>query len=213
MRYYFSKYKLPDFLYNSTSFEQLKIHSQHTMVLECTVSWTSLQKLSLSFSRLSDESMAKILSGCPILENLTLYDCWELKVLDLSKSLRLRTLDVNRTVTYLWPTQIVAPHIHCLGLFNSELSCTLVDISSLTEAKLEIALLPLNPDINADFLQVRVLEMLDKLKNVEKLTLGRNFIQILYLAEIRGVPFPILKVKTLTLDTKIFQYVIPVCYC
>ncbi|KAF2555077.1 hypothetical protein F2Q68_00017391 [Brassica cretica] len=178
------------------------------MVLECTVSWTSLQKLSLSCSRLSDESMAKILSGCPILENLTLYDCWELKVLDLSKSLRLRTLDVNRTVTYLWPTQIVAPHIHCLGLFNSELSCTLVDISSLTEAKLEIALLPLNPDINADFLQVRVLEMLDKLKNVEKLTLGRNFIQILYLAEIRGVLFPILKVKTLTLDTKIFQYVI-----
>ncbi|KAH0854487.1 LOW QUALITY PROTEIN: hypothetical protein HID58_069154, partial [Brassica napus] len=147
-----------------------------------------------------------------LLENLTLYDCWELKVLDLSKSLRLRTLEVNRTVTYLWPTQIVAPHIHCLGLFNSELS-----------SKLEIALLPLNPDINADFLQVRVLEMLDVDKYIcfwdhiiAFSIMPKNqlvaWISILYLAEIRGVPFPILKVKTLTLDTKIFQYVIPVVF-
>nr|VDC72205.1 unnamed protein product [Brassica rapa] len=51
--------------------------------------------------------------------------------------------------------------------------------------------------------------MLDKLKNAEKLKLGSNFIQILSLAEIRGVPFPVLKVKALTLDTKISHYVIP----
>nr|VDD45849.1 unnamed protein product [Brassica oleracea] len=51
--------------------------------------------------------------------------------------------------------------------------------------------------------------MLDKLKNAEKLKLGRTFIQILSLAEIRGVPLPMLKVKALTLDTKICQYVIP----
>ena len=66
------EYKLPDFFYNSSSFKQLNI-SAHTIVpLECNVSWTSLQTLSLSSFRLSDESMAKILSGCPVLEKLKL---------------------------------------------------------------------------------------------------------------------------------------------
>ncbi|XP_010463275.1 PREDICTED: putative F-box/LRR-repeat protein At3g18150 [Camelina sativa] len=53
------------------------------------------------------------------------------------------------------------------------------------------------------------LKMLEKVKNVEKLTLGGNFLHYLSLAEIRGVPFPMLKVKYLTLDTAIFRYVIP----
>uniref|UniRef100_A0A0D3CIQ2 FBD domain-containing protein n=1 Tax=Brassica oleracea var. oleracea TaxID=109376 RepID=A0A0D3CIQ2_BRAOL len=118
--------------------------------------------------------MAKILSGCPVLEYLKLYHCGELNVLDLSQSPRLRTLEVIRNMT--------------LRL----ISCVL-----------------LNSDFNANFLQVVVLKMLDKLKNAEKLKLGRTFIQILSLAEIRGVPLPMLKVKALTLDTKICQYVIP----
>ncbi|CAF1932954.1 unnamed protein product [Brassica napus] len=122
--------------------------------------------------------MAKILSGCPVLEYLKLYHCGELNVLDLSANLHLS-------------------------------SSTLVDVASLTEARLEISCVLLNSDFNANFLQVVVLKMLDKLKNAEKLKLGRTFIQILSLAEIRGVPFQMLKVKALTLDTKICQYVIP----
>ncbi|KAH0880481.1 hypothetical protein HID58_067875 [Brassica napus] len=54
-----------------------------------------------------------------------------------------------------------------------------------------------------------VLKNLAKLQNAEKLTFGGNFVKILSLAEIRGVAFPILKVKSLTLDTVICQYVIP----
>ncbi|KAF3585731.1 hypothetical protein F2Q69_00031171 [Brassica cretica] len=109
-------YKLPDFFYNSSSFKQLNING-------CT---------------LSDESLAKILTGCPILENLTLCHCSELRVLDLRKSLRLRTLQIRRNMSVPGPTQIVAPHIHSLRLLNSQLSCTFVDVASLTEAKLDI---------------------------------------------------------------------------
>ncbi|XP_048626515.1 putative F-box/LRR-repeat protein At3g18150 [Brassica napus] len=163
-------YKLPGFFYNSSSFKQLNIKLSlfGTMVSKCSVSWTSLQKLSLSRFRLSDESMAKILSGCPVLENLTLYHIRELK-----------------------------------------LPCTLVDVSSLTEAKLDICHVSMNPHLTADFLQVMALKMLEKFQNAEKLSFGGNFILILSLAEIRGVPFPMLKVKSLILDTVICQYVIP----
>ncbi|CAN6885563.1 unnamed protein product [Brassica oleracea var. botrytis] len=179
--HYYGGYKLPDFFYNSSSVKQLNITSccyKHTI---CTVSWTSLHKLSLRFCTLFDESMAKILSGCPVLEYLKLYHCGELNVLDLSQSPRLRTLEVIRNMTVRGPRQILRL-----------ISCVL-----------------LNSDFNANFLQVVVLKMLDKLKNAEKLKLGRTFIQILSLAEIRGVPLPMLKVKALTLDTKICQYVIP----
>uniref|UniRef100_M4E0R5 F-box/LRR-repeat protein 15/At3g58940/PEG3-like LRR domain-containing protein n=1 Tax=Brassica campestris TaxID=3711 RepID=M4E0R5_BRACM len=194
--YYYYGYMLPDFFYSSSSVKQLTmtLGSYQTIVPECTVSWTSLQKLSLRFCRLSDESMAKILSGCPVLENLTLYHCSELEVLDLSKSLRLRTF-----VNVCGPNQI---------LHDSHLSCSLVDIASLTEANLEISSIPLNPEFNGVFLQGTV-KMLKELKNAEKLKLGRNFIQILSLAEIGGVPFPMFKVKVLTLDTMICQCVIP----
>ncbi|CAN7047997.1 unnamed protein product, partial [Brassica oleracea var. botrytis] len=215
-RPYYEEYKLPDFFYNSSSFKQLNIKFTHKMVMECRYgsSWVSLQKLSLSFCSLSDESMAKILSGCPILEYLRLYHCSRLKVLDLSKSLRLKTLEVNRNLKTRGPRQIVAPHIHCLRLLDSMRSCTLVDVASLTEAKLDICYVPTNKPFfeftKPGFLQlqVKVLEMLEKLQNAEKLTFGSNFIQILSLAEIRGVYFPMLKVKSLTLDT-ISQYVIP----
>ncbi|KAG2271560.1 hypothetical protein Bca52824_066115 [Brassica carinata] len=189
-------YKLPDFFYNSSSFKQLNIKFTQKMVMECRYgsSWVSLQKLQLSFCSLSDESMAKILSGCPILEYLRLYHCGRLKVLDLSKSLRLKTLEVNRNLKTRGPRQIVAPHIH---------------------SKLDICYVPTNKPFfeftKPGFLQlqVKVLEMLEKLQNAEKLTFGSNFIQILSLAEIRGVYFPMLKVKSLTLDTVISQYVVP----
>ncbi|CAF1933352.1 unnamed protein product [Brassica napus] len=205
-------YKLPDFFYNSSYFKQLNIYSHTIVPFKCTVSWTSLHKLSLSCCSLSDKSMAKILSGCPVLENLTLYHCGKLKVIDLTKSLRLKTLVVDRNVMVPeGPTKIVAPHIHYLRLLDSRPSCTLVDVASLTEAKLDVcyALSTSYFKSKADFLQDMVLKMLEKLQNAEKLTFGGNFVKILSLVEIRGVSFPMLKVKSLILDTVIYQYVIP----
>ncbi|CAN7000716.1 unnamed protein product [Brassica rapa subsp. trilocularis] len=105
---------------------------------------------------------------------------------------------------------IVAPNIHCLRLFNSQLSYPLPDVASLTEAELEICFVSMDSQFEADFLQVWVLEMLEKLQNADKLNFGRNFFQdfklILSLAEIRGAHFPVLKVKAMTLDSNIFQY-------
>ena len=185
-RPYYEEYKLPDFFYNSSSFKQLNIKFAHKMVMECRYgsSWVSLQKLSLTCCSISDDSMAKILSGCPNLEYLRLYLCRKLKFLDLRNSLRLRTLEVNRNLKKRGPRQIVAPHIHCHRLVDSLTSCTLVDVGSLTEAKLDICYVQTNNPFfeftKPDFLQlqVKVLEMLEKVQNAEKLTFGGNFIEV-----------------------------------
>ncbi|CAE5959758.1 unnamed protein product [Arabidopsis arenosa] len=205
------KYEFPDSVYINSSVKQLRIETKFSeLIPRCSVSWKSLKKLYLRCCNLSDESFAKILSGCPILESLTLYSCDELMVLDLTKSPNLKILIIHLNIWDSGPTHIVAPHIHCLTLTlkNYQLSCTFVDVSSLTEAKLDICFSELE-DMNVDFLQDMVLKILDKLQNVDKLTFGENFLKILSLAEVRGVPFPMFKAKALTLETMISQYVIP----
>ncbi|CAA7030735.1 unnamed protein product [Microthlaspi erraticum] len=157
-----------------------------------------------------------ILSGCPILEFLKLDYCDDdLRVLDLRNSLRLRTLEVIRPFFSGHPSQvqIVAPHVRCLKLENSLSLCTLVDLSSLAEAKLYNSSHRLQSNIH-DPLGVTVqkmAEMFEKLKNVEKLTFGSNFLKNLSLPELRSVPFPMFKIKALTLETLFAEdgYVIP----
>ncbi|CAA7016624.1 unnamed protein product [Microthlaspi erraticum] len=201
-------YTYPDFFYTNPSLKQLTLFNG-VMIPRCSVSWTSLKNMSLlCCSTLSDESMSNILSGCPVLESLTLDHCDQIRSLDLIKSLRLRTLVVYHSS---WAaTKIEAPHIHRLHLRNSESPCTLLDVSSLTEANLNVLFQSVEATFNADNLQDKLLAILEKVQHVEKLTLGVKFLQILSLAELCGVPFPVLKVKALTLETtKIFQYVIP----
>ncbi|XP_010512937.1 PREDICTED: putative F-box protein At1g49610 [Camelina sativa] len=208
---FYTSYKIPDSFYTNSSVKQLSVElSLDILIPRCPVSWTSLQSLSLNSRNLSDESVANILSGCPVLESLMLSFCHELRVLDLSKSLRLKTLDVYRNSSGAGPTQIVAPHIHALALkLTNALPCTLVDVSSLKEAKLEISF-GKGENLNVGALQSTTLEMLEKLQDVEKRILRENFLKILSRAELRDVPFPKFVVKDLILVTRrISYYVIP----
>lgn len=176
------EYNFPDSFFINSSVKQLSLETKFSdLIPRCSVSWKSLKKLSLRCCNLSDESFAKILSGCPILESLTLYSCDELMVLDLTKSPRLKILEIHLNIWDSGPTRIVAPHIYCLTLTlkNFQLSCTFVDVSSLTEAKLDICFSPLE-DMNVDFLQDMVLKILDKLQNVDKLTFGENFLKVCF---------------------------------
>ncbi|CAN6867240.1 unnamed protein product, partial [Brassica oleracea] len=122
--------------------------------------------------------------------------------------------DLNQSSCFLLlhlHTEIVAPHIHYLSLSNSsEPPPTLVDVSSLTEASIDIiSSVNLCRLLNADFLQTMVLKMLAKLQNVKRLTFTGPILEILSLAELHGVPFPTFKVETLTVETKFTRYVIP----
>ncbi|CAA7017439.1 unnamed protein product [Microthlaspi erraticum] len=176
---YTGAYSFPDSFYASCSLNQLLLESATIDSIPTTVSWTSLKTLSLMGCVLSDESCAKILSGSPLLECLTLY-CGELERLDLSKSPRVKSLDVEILEPVM---EIVAPHVHRLRLSHSDESkCSLGDVSSLTEARLNIRCSKRlgfmfddfgDPETGfANSLQVMVLETLVKLQNVEKLTLS-----------------------------------------
>ncbi|KAG7549291.1 F-box-like domain superfamily [Arabidopsis thaliana x Arabidopsis arenosa] len=197
-------YKFPGFFYTNSSVKQLLINSGPAeLIPSCTVSWTSLKYLSLIFCKVSNESFPKILSGCPLLESLTLHNCDSVKYLDLSKSLYLRRLDIICCNTVREPMKIVAPHIHYLRLRGQ---CTLLDVSSLTEADVDSSdnylFLSFSYYKSDSLMLVMVQAMLEKLQNVEKLTLGVDFLRL------HGVPLPKLKVKTLTLETMIMRPVV-----
>ncbi|ESQ40202.1 hypothetical protein EUTSA_v10014041mg [Eutrema salsugineum] len=158
---YSGHYSFPDFFYTSSSLKQLVVEGgiMDTIPTGTTVSWTSLLIPSLSL-------------------------CAELELLDLSKSLQLKRLDIQGLV----PTQIVAPHVQFLRLSHSDESqCDFSD-----------------PETGlADSLQVMVLKTLEKLQNVEKLTLcGAFFLQV-------SVSIPTLKVEALTFETLLDQSIIP----
>ncbi|KAG7588198.1 F-box-like domain superfamily [Arabidopsis suecica] len=205
-----SSYKLPDFFYMNSSIKQLNLMFPNSYIIPtCSVMWSSLKKLSLRYCILSDKSIAKILSGCPILESLTLSHCQRLMVLDLSRSLRLRTLEIKCSVEFSRPRQIVAPNIHRLRLQNYKSTYILVDVSSLNEAQVDFFFYLHHKLTLEAYLLQDILKMLHKLKNAEKLIFGCNILQILSLAEVCGLPFPMFKTKSMTLETEIFQYVIP----
>ena len=117
----------------------------------------------------------------PILETLELIYCRNLpQRLNLSKSLSLRRLEIKWSFKSSYPVEIVAPHIHYLKLTMYEESCTLVDVSSVTQASLEI-FFNNNFFWVAEFVQIMVLKMLEKLQNIERLTLGRTLLQVYYI--------------------------------
>lgn len=155
-------YSFPDFFYLSSSLKQLSLSLPFSdMIPRCTVSWKSLRNLSLIECKLGQESTDNILSGCPVLESLTLYACRSLERLDLRKSV-----------------EIVAPHIHFLKLtVYADKQFTLTDVSSLTEAHLYIRINILL-DSTAHCFQTLALELLAKLHNVESLTLGATLLRV-----------------------------------
>ncbi|KAF2567738.1 hypothetical protein F2Q68_00024040 [Brassica cretica] len=96
------KYHVPDSFYISNSFKQFSSVKYSFIDLKLPsfpVSWTSLKILYLKSCKLSEERMDKILSGCPVLESLTLDFCDKLLVLDLSKYLRLTLMEKKKAVS------------------------------------------------------------------------------------------------------------------
>ncbi|CAN6837943.1 unnamed protein product [Brassica oleracea] len=206
------KYTFPDFFNLSSSIEQLsvKLRDRH-MIPGATVSWESLRNLSLRRCRIRDESIVKIISGCPKLEFLALYYCGVFNCLDLSKSLSLTRLEMKHHRWGSRPTKIIAPNIHYLRLETSD-TCNLVDVSSLTEAYLDIGI-DGNFSFRVDFLLTMVLKMIAKVQNVERLTVSKTVLQILSVAEIRRFPFRVLRDQTLIVKIKFVRSVIPGIAC
>lgn len=80
---------------------------------------------------------------------------------------------------YFGTLEIVAPHIQYLKLIGSLEPCTLVDVSSLTDANFSLNYV--GKTTRGDgFHQDMVLKMLQKLQNVENLTIGPIVLQVIF---------------------------------
>ncbi|KAF8085534.1 hypothetical protein N665_0664s0002 [Sinapis alba] len=177
----------PDFFFTNSSVKQLSLDLRHcgnynlcNMIPKCTVLWTLLRNFFVECCSLPDESLANILSGCPMLERLVLFFCQKLHHLDLIKSLKLTRLEIIGQ--YYGPSKIVTPHIRHLKLLGSLEPCTLVDASSLTDARFTLFYIERTIEED-DFYQDMVLKMLENLQNVEKLTIGPSSFRIRSLAD------------------------------
>ncbi|CAN7053004.1 unnamed protein product [Brassica rapa subsp. trilocularis] len=205
---------LPDFFFTNSSVKQLRLalgrrgnYNYCNVIPKCTVLWTSLRSLSLECCGLPDESLANILSGCPMLESLVLIFCQHIHHIDLSKSMKLTRLEI--TGHYYGPAKIVAPHIRFLKLIGSLDPCVLVDVSSLTDARFSLSYVRRTTTGEDDFHQDKLLKMLEQLQHVENLTIGRIVLQALSVAELRGLPFPQLQAKSLTVVMMVVRSFIP----
>lgn len=123
-----------------------------------------------------------------MLESLTFQSC-SLGCLDLSGSLPLRRLDIELASFSPRKFHIVAPHIHYLRLIDFRSKCVLADVPSLIEANIDTSYflprfwvnqLDLSKDLDDPSNHVMLQMMLEKLQNVESLTVGLSFLQVCY---------------------------------
>ncbi|KAG7600979.1 F-box domain [Arabidopsis thaliana x Arabidopsis arenosa] len=211
-----SHYRFRDTFFINSSLKQLSLTLVYCILNpKCVVSWSSLRNLSLNRCKVSDDSIAKILSGCSLLESLTLNLCDRLNDLDLSKSLSLRRLEI---LGDRWtPERIVAPHIRYLRLENYQRPSTLVDVSSLTEANLGLSKHVLDYftcEMETESFQYMVRQTVVKLQNIKKLTIGGIFLQehmksLCGIWKLEVVRLPEFNIEALTVETRIDQSVIP----
>lgn len=162
---YDQEHSLVDGFYVSDSVERLTLQvAAPDLDRDLHVSWPRLTTLSLCWPGLSQESLNKILLGCPLLQSLTLCDCDGINLVDLSNSASMKKLDImtNNASEQL---TLRAPHLAYLRL-SLNTPCTLVDVSSLKEAIL-------------DSKSILLEDMMAKLEKTQKLTFGGSFLKVI----------------------------------
>lgn len=112
------EYTFPQFAYKNTLLRNLVLfHCQLNPFGD--VKWSNLASLSLKYLKLTDNSMKKILSGCPNLECLKLKDFYGITRLEIN-NVKLREVTVEEykgTKNAPW-LEIFAPHIQKLQLLG-----------------------------------------------------------------------------------------------
>ncbi|KAL3627377.1 hypothetical protein CASFOL_028740 [Castilleja foliolosa] len=131
-------YSLPQMMFHNSNFEYLVLLGC-VVAPERTIEWQSLTKLTIGWAELQDHVIEKILSGCPVLDYLLIFNCWGFNRLEVeSKSLHtLLVYDLPNGLNQNKPLlRISAPYVHTLGVcLNAERrKLSLENTSSLVTA-------------------------------------------------------------------------------
>ncbi|KAI8000889.1 putative F-box/LRR-repeat protein [Camellia lanceoleosa] len=208
-------YRLPQHLFTNSSLTNLS-------VLNCVVapngyvSWTSLKRLSLEYVKLRDELIAKVFSGCPVLEFLELNSFTGINHLNID-SVSVKKVVIQHSVVGRNDESVLeisAPNLQSLELLGTfhRRKCRLVNVSSLVEANLSLTFdETCGRDSEDDNLKQwnQLKELLEGVQHVKELQLGTWCIQVLSIAEVKGLPSPMSSCKHLTLYTYVKKWNIP----
>ncbi|KAH0694005.1 hypothetical protein KY285_021102 [Solanum tuberosum] len=187
--------------------------------VDVVIAWKSLTSIKLGNLFLDNDKIANLLSGCPALETMELYDLVLLKGpcrMEISSS-KLKTLKLKGhwkvgLQFYRRILEIYAPYLQHLESSGDlyDLRCILFDVSSVVTVKLTFNVRCIK-DILDDhcqefdphedscsyyhhFLRTLIHTYLLAFRNANELTIGALF------AEFQGIPLPELKCKYLTLE-------------
>ncbi|GMP74867.1 hypothetical protein CsSME_00032140 [Camellia sinensis var. sinensis] len=177
-------YRLPQHLFTNSSLTNLS-------VLNCVVapnghvSWTSLKCLSLEYVKLCDELIAKVLSGCPVLEFLELNSFTGINHLNID-SVSVKKVVIQHSVVVRNDESVLeisAPNLQSLELLGTfhRRKCRLVNVSSLVEANLSLTFdETCGRDSEDDNLKQwnQLKELLEGVQHVKALQLGTWCIQV-----------------------------------
>ncbi|KAL0429370.1 UNVERIFIED_CONTAM: putative F-box protein [Sesamum radiatum] len=203
-------YCLPLWFYNSLSLKQLELTNCKFMLLG-QVSWFSLKSLSLTSVLIDDYEIARVLSGCPVLDTLILNAVTSISHLNItSPNLKKLTVIDFRGDTDDALLEINAPWLQELEIFGEFVGseCRLIAMSSLVYAKLTFARFAHECFEDALSLDLAT-KVLEKVHQVEDLVLGPFFIQALSILKVLARPSPLFKCKQLTVQSTLRENELP----
>ncbi|KAK2977118.1 hypothetical protein RJ640_017642 [Escallonia rubra] len=188
----YTRYQLPQYIYWSSSLTKLRLVWCNVRPWpRCTISWDLLKSLTIGRTRLGNNLLRMILSGCPKLEYLELFSCWGFKKLESPDSLR--KLVIGEFFFYEHEDDL--SDLGCM-LDVSAPNIKSLDISGEWNRKFRVTKAPeglvdatLTFEINRyceHYNQRPLLEILTSLRKVKNLTIGPWCIQVLTLVEAEG---------------------------
>nr|XP_033515770.1 putative F-box/LRR-repeat protein At3g18150 [Nicotiana tomentosiformis] len=198
----------------------ITLHLRHCYFTDAVIAWKSLTSIKLECLLLNDDEILNLLSGCPALETMELYDVGGFRRLKISSS-KFKRLNLKKH----WllndnndrSLEIFAPYLQHLEISGNlkDIKCRLVDVSSMVNAKLTFNIACIK-DIQADRYEIvdeednchgyhqgfrtLVQDYLQKLSCATELTFGCWFTEVLCMLQFKGVPVPEWKCKYLTLE-------------
>ncbi|XP_021740447.1 putative F-box protein At1g49610 [Chenopodium quinoa] len=205
------EYKLPEILYNYKNLVEL-VTNACKISTEGLINWGSLKLLSVSKTKMNEELISRVLSGCPVLETLELREWSGFDKLKIESS----SLRVLRIVEEQRPNYVVQPEDNCFlevsgpNLVSLEVSGSLYrtklrlsDVGCLSNAMMNFEIMPQRRGSTNSRFAVRdqdiVREVLESLCLVKALTIGGCCIKAVSTCEAYNLSSPWSERQSLTL--------------
>ncbi|XP_019159099.1 PREDICTED: putative F-box protein At1g49610 [Ipomoea nil] len=194
-------YAMPRHFFNNETFTKLKLNFCSFKMHGVQLSWKSLRKLSLRQIVLSDDMVNGILAGCPILECLILEQCSSLTFLSIH-SAKLKSLTLCNMQNEI---KIYASHLLSLTLsgYMHKAEHSIVDLSSLEYAKIDFNFMffAFGGECEVEYFCRKLRNIIRNVCHVKTLAVCQSCVQVLTACEVYSIQIPILKCKSLTLET------------